>query len=170
MSLISRILLEEAVRMEHTIVSQQALSSGTHTIQRWQVYIWALHTVTAEIIIWIIVRFFYLTHLTICHVFRITDSLMKVFLWILKKGGAGDVPSFDHLRKVQKRLHKSCGVQSKECKSMQGNVFYINDSRDIIAQVCLLFIFLWFTLADFFYLHRTGLIHWFKSTSMFTQN
>ena len=67
---------------------------------------------------------------------RISNSLMKVFLWILQEGGANDVPSFGHLHKVQKKLRSQCGVPTIPCKSVQGNVFHINDPRSIIAKVC----------------------------------
>ncbi|KAF7969711.1 hypothetical protein HWV62_22016 [Athelia sp. TMB] len=65
---------------------------------------------------------------------RISDSLMKVFLWILKECGANDVPSFYRLRKMQKSLCEHSGVPTLPCKSGQGNVFYINDPRTIIAK------------------------------------
>ena len=67
---------------------------------------------------------------------QISNSLMKVFLWILQEGGASDVPSFGHLCKVQKKLRSQCGVPTIPCKSAQGNVFHINDPRSIIAKVC----------------------------------
>ncbi|KAF7372927.1 hypothetical protein MSAN_00499400 [Mycena sanguinolenta] len=60
---------------------------------------------------------------------------MRVFLWILREAGAKDVPSFDHLRKIQKQIREEYGIPSIPCKSALGNVFFINDPRAIIAQV-----------------------------------
>ncbi|KAJ6525374.1 hypothetical protein B0H19DRAFT_1214937 [Mycena capillaripes] len=65
---------------------------------------------------------------------RISNSLMRVFLWILRESGARDVPSFDRLRQVQKEIRKEYGIPSIPCKSALGNVFFINDPRAIIAQ------------------------------------
>ncbi|KAJ6604957.1 hypothetical protein B0H10DRAFT_1655416, partial [Mycena sp. CBHHK59/15] len=65
---------------------------------------------------------------------RVSNSLMKVFLWILTEGGARGVPSLDALRKVQATLHKQGGVETVPWTSSQGNVFHLNDLRTIIAK------------------------------------
>ncbi|KAJ7678592.1 hypothetical protein B0H17DRAFT_1235485 [Mycena rosella] len=65
---------------------------------------------------------------------RVSNSLMKVFLWILREGGAQDVPSLDALRKVQATLHTQGGVPTIPWTSSQGNVFHLNDIRVIIAK------------------------------------
>ncbi|KAJ6612184.1 hypothetical protein B0H10DRAFT_2177449 [Mycena sp. CBHHK59/15] len=66
---------------------------------------------------------------------RISNSLMRVFLWILKEARCKDVPSFDHLRRVQKQIRADCGIPSIPCMSPLGNVFFMNDPRSIIAQI-----------------------------------
>ena len=66
---------------------------------------------------------------------RVSDSLMKVFLWVLKESGAQDVPSFNRLRDVQTKLRETSGSPSKLYKSAHGNLFYMNDIRKIIANV-----------------------------------
>ncbi|KAJ7239995.1 hypothetical protein B0H12DRAFT_1204154 [Mycena haematopus] len=65
---------------------------------------------------------------------RVSNSLMKVFLWILREGGARNVPSLDALRKVQMNLHSQGGVPTVPWTSTQGNVFHLNDIRTIIAK------------------------------------
>ncbi|KAF7367987.1 hypothetical protein MSAN_00864400 [Mycena sanguinolenta] len=65
---------------------------------------------------------------------RISSSLMRVILWVLKEARCKDIPSFDRLRKVQKGLRGQCGTPSIPCKSVQGNVFFMNDPRAIIAK------------------------------------
>ncbi|KAJ6619148.1 hypothetical protein B0H10DRAFT_1744510, partial [Mycena sp. CBHHK59/15] len=65
---------------------------------------------------------------------RISSSLMRVFLWMLRESGAKDVPSFDRLRQVQQEIRAEYGIPSIPCKSPLGNVFFINDPRTIIAQ------------------------------------
>ncbi|KAJ6483374.1 hypothetical protein C8R45DRAFT_1062899 [Mycena sanguinolenta] len=65
---------------------------------------------------------------------RVSNSLMRVFLWILKEARCKDVPSFDHLRRVQKQIRADCGIPSIPCMSPLGNVFFMNDPRSIIAQ------------------------------------
>ncbi|KAJ8502455.1 hypothetical protein ONZ45_g11746 [Pleurotus djamor] len=62
---------------------------------------------------------------------RISGSLMKVFLWILRESG---VPSFDALRKQQALLRKTCGIPTLQNRSPKGNVYYMNDPRSIIAK------------------------------------
>jgi hypothetical protein len=68
---------------------------------------------------------------------RVSDSLMRVFLWILKEAGCRDVPSFDYLRRVQKGIRSDSGIPSIPCKSPLGNVFFMNNPRAIMAQVSL---------------------------------
>ncbi|KJA24001.1 hypothetical protein HYPSUDRAFT_1078326 [Hypholoma sublateritium FD-334 SS-4] len=64
---------------------------------------------------------------------RISNSLMNVFLWILRETGAHNVPSLYHLRQVQASLRKSSGVPTTQHKSPKGNVFSMNDPRTLVA-------------------------------------
>ncbi|KAJ6597904.1 hypothetical protein B0H10DRAFT_2231849 [Mycena sp. CBHHK59/15] len=65
---------------------------------------------------------------------HVSNSLMRIFLWILREAGDKDVPSLDRLRQVQKGIRAEYGIPSIPCKSPLGNVFFINDPRAIIAQ------------------------------------
>ncbi len=66
---------------------------------------------------------------------RISNSLMNVFLWILRETGAHNVPTLHHLRQVQAALRKSSGVPTTQHKSPKGNVFSMNDPRTLVAMV-----------------------------------
>ncbi|KAJ7024015.1 hypothetical protein C8F04DRAFT_1192873 [Mycena alexandri] len=65
---------------------------------------------------------------------RISGSLMRVILWMLKQGRCKDVPSFALLRRIQKSIRSECGIPTIPCKSVQGNVFFMNDPAAIITQ------------------------------------
>ncbi|KAJ6538245.1 hypothetical protein B0H10DRAFT_1857348, partial [Mycena sp. CBHHK59/15] len=65
---------------------------------------------------------------------RISNSLMRVFLWVLKEAKCKDVPSFDKLRRIQKKNRSECGIPTIPCISVQGNVFFMNDPKAIIAK------------------------------------
>ena len=66
---------------------------------------------------------------------RISNSLMNVFLWILHKGGAHNIPSLYHLCQVQASLWKSTGVPTTQHQSPKGNVYSMNDPRTLVAMV-----------------------------------
>ncbi|KAF9016214.1 hypothetical protein BDZ89DRAFT_1217262 [Hymenopellis radicata] len=65
---------------------------------------------------------------------RISQSMMRIIIWVLRETGARDVPSFDRLRKVQTKLRAECGVPTLSFTSTLGNVFYLNDPRTLIAK------------------------------------
>ena len=60
---------------------------------------------------------------------------MKVLLWLLREAGVQDVPSFASLRKLQSLLRTECGIPTHQYKSAQGNSFFMNDLREIVAKV-----------------------------------
>lgn len=66
---------------------------------------------------------------------RLSSSQLKMILWIMDQCGAKDVPSFNAFRAMQKHIRKATGVRSEAHKSALGNLFYVNDIRDLIAKV-----------------------------------
>ncbi|KAJ7453824.1 hypothetical protein FB451DRAFT_1050100 [Mycena latifolia] len=65
---------------------------------------------------------------------RLSSSQLKMILWIMEECGAKDVPSFNVFRAMQKHIRKTTGVRSETHKSDLGNLFYVNDIRDLIAK------------------------------------
>ena len=60
---------------------------------------------------------------------------MGVFLWMLREAGVRDVPSLTSLREIQSRLRAESGIPTRQCESAQGNVYFMNDLREMIARV-----------------------------------
>lgn len=67
----------------------------------------------------------------------VPESLMKMFLYILRECGVAGAPTLYGLRKIQQRLRKQCGVPTLLGKSPHGNVFWMIDPRTVIAKVSL---------------------------------
>ncbi|KAH8809502.1 hypothetical protein DL96DRAFT_1440046, partial [Flagelloscypha sp. PMI_526] len=64
---------------------------------------------------------------------RLSSTQLTLILWAMKMAGTPNVPSLYTFRKVQTKLCSQGGVPSIECKSSEGNVFFMNDIRKIIA-------------------------------------
>ena len=66
---------------------------------------------------------------------RISDSLMKMFVWILREVGVRDAPSFASLRETQSHLRTECGVPTRRYESARGNIYFMNDVQRMITKV-----------------------------------
>jgi hypothetical protein len=66
---------------------------------------------------------------------RISSSLMKVILWLLREIGVAKVPSFHRLRSIQKQIKEEQIVPTIQWMSPKGNAYSFNDPRAIIANV-----------------------------------
>ncbi|KAJ7487204.1 ASST-domain-containing protein [Mycena galericulata] len=65
---------------------------------------------------------------------RFTSAQMSLVLHFAKSLGATNVPSLKGLRKTQKKLQTDCGYQPVKVVSPLGNIFYMNDIRQVIAR------------------------------------
>ncbi|KAJ6623812.1 hypothetical protein B0H10DRAFT_1785794, partial [Mycena sp. CBHHK59/15] len=65
---------------------------------------------------------------------RLSSSQLWMILWIMQQCGAKDMPSFNAFRSMQTHIRKTTGVSSDPHKSDLGNLFYVNDVRDLIAK------------------------------------
>ncbi|KAF7315983.1 hypothetical protein MIND_00115300 [Mycena indigotica] len=64
---------------------------------------------------------------------RVSKSLMRVILWIMRETGAQDIPSLEGLNRVQKEIRAESGIPTLPCLSPLGNVFFMNDPCAIVA-------------------------------------
>ncbi|EJD42815.1 hypothetical protein AURDEDRAFT_67175 [Auricularia subglabra TFB-10046 SS5] len=64
---------------------------------------------------------------------RLSDSQLRMILWIMSQCGALNVPSLYKLRQWQKRLQKQCGTETRQHCSSLGNIFYSNNICGTIA-------------------------------------
>ncbi|KIJ35562.1 hypothetical protein M422DRAFT_81105, partial [Sphaerobolus stellatus SS14] len=65
----------------------------------------------------------------------LSDPQMRAIMWVMKEIGGRDVPSLDTLCRVQEKLRKTTAISSTKYKSAQGNIFYVNDIKQQIAEV-----------------------------------
>lgn len=66
---------------------------------------------------------------------QLSDAHMHMILWVMKHGRSSEVPTFTALRKKQRELAKSMGIQTRLFRSMTGNVFFMNDLAMTLALV-----------------------------------
>ncbi|KAF8216946.1 hypothetical protein K438DRAFT_2007674 [Mycena galopus ATCC 62051] len=65
---------------------------------------------------------------------RLSSVLMRMFIFVLKEAKCQDaVPSYDRFRDFQKDLREQCGTPTLPCRSPLGNIFFMNDVQQIIA-------------------------------------
>ncbi|ESK81655.1 hypothetical protein Moror_3234 [Moniliophthora roreri MCA 2997] len=59
---------------------------------------------------------------------------LDLFLWLLKVNGVNDVPSVYQMKAINQRLQQWIGVKMLQKTSAFGNVYYVNNFLQIIAQ------------------------------------
>ncbi len=68
---------------------------------------------------------------------------LDIFIWFLKANGVRDVPSVKTMKTLNDLLQKSCGIEIIRYKGPLGHTSYVNNLRQIVAQVCrFIFIFI----------------------------
>lgn len=65
---------------------------------------------------------------------RMSSAQIKAVIFVLKEAGVENVPSYDTLRKIQKKLNKKISVPTQRNVSDTGNVYYSNDLASQIAR------------------------------------
>jgi hypothetical protein len=66
---------------------------------------------------------------------RVSRTLMKAFLFIMRECGVKNVPSFSHLHAVRQDIHGRFSVKTQRFKSALGNIFFMNSIPQMIARV-----------------------------------
>ena len=67
---------------------------------------------------------------------RISDDMMKVFLWIMRECGVPDVPTFPELRRQQSILSECIKIDATHHESSMRNHFYMIHPEKLLALVC----------------------------------
>ena len=64
---------------------------------------------------------------------RMSESQVRMVLFVLKELGCKDIPSLETLHRIQADLNKKISIPSTRHESYEGNVFYANDLATQIA-------------------------------------
>ncbi|KAJ6448104.1 hypothetical protein C8R45DRAFT_1115491 [Mycena sanguinolenta] len=64
---------------------------------------------------------------------RFTGAQLSLVIHFAKSLGAPNVPSLKGLRRIQKELHLKCGKEPVKVNSAMGNILFMNDLRESIA-------------------------------------
>ncbi|XP_006456915.1 hypothetical protein AGABI2DRAFT_47559, partial [Agaricus bisporus var. bisporus H97] len=64
---------------------------------------------------------------------RISGSIMKTILWLLRECEVENIPSYKKFRDMQENLRKEAGIPTIQWQSPQGNTFLFNDPIALVA-------------------------------------
>ena len=66
---------------------------------------------------------------------------LDLFLWILRENGVRSVPSIKQMKRINKILQTSCGIETLAYIGVLGHHYYMNSLGDILAQVRVLVLY-----------------------------
>ena len=70
----------------------------------------------------------------------VSQTLMQVFLWILRETGAVDVPSLAGFQKMETALRTASPIKTTQFISTKGNIFYSNEIAQLVTKVSYMFL------------------------------